>query len=39
MNDAARTVTLGLLRAAPSLVSLGARLSGKSASTLLATGG
>jgi flavin-dependent dehydrogenase len=39
MNDAARTATLGLLRAAPSLVSLGARLSGKSASTLLATGG
>jgi len=32
MNDTARTAALGLLRAAPGLVSLGARLSGKSAS-------
>jgi len=32
MNDTARAAALGLLRAAPGLVSLGARLSGKSAS-------
>jgi flavin-dependent dehydrogenase len=30
MNDAARTAALGLLRAAPGLIGLGARLSGKS---------
>jgi flavin-dependent dehydrogenase len=34
MNGATRTAALGLLRAAPGLIGLGARLSGKSASVL-----
>ena len=38
MNDAARTAALGLLRAAPGLIGLGARLSGKSAPALRHSG-